>query len=179
MKRQYQAGETFPDFTFDTPWKSGLSLYQEMGEAPCVLMFLRYYGCSTCQLEMRYLIRDYPQFAEKGVKVFVVLQSEPETLREQAAPDYFPYTIICDPEQKLYRDFAIGSNPHPDQLSPRLQEKIREARSLGIQHGKFEGNEAQSPATFVLDPEKHIRYVWYGVESIDVPSNQELLRMFP
>ena len=77
----------------------------------------------------------------------------------------------------MYQDFAIGSNPHPEQLSARLQEKIQEARSLGIQHGKFEGNEAQSPATFVLDPDKTIRYVWYGVESIDVPSSQELLRI--
>ena len=140
-------------------------------------MFLRYYGCSTCQLEMHRLIQDYPKFAAKGAKVFVVLQSEPETLREQSAEDYFPYTIICDPKQELYQACEIGSNPHPDIRSAELEKRVQEARALGIRHGKNEGNEAQSPATFVLAGDQTIRYAWYGVESIDVPANEELLNL--
>lgn len=165
------------NFTFDSPWKTNLDFYQETEGRHCVLMFLRYYGCSTCQLEMHGLIQDYPKFAAKGAKVFVVLQSEPETLREQSAEDYFPYTIICDPKQELYRACEIGVNPHPEVRSEKLQKRVQEARALGIQHGKFEGIEAQSPATFVLKEDKTIQYAWYGVESVDVPENEELLQL--
>lgn len=177
MGQKYEAGMKMFDFTFNSPWNENLDFYQETEGRPCVLMFLRYYGCSTCQLEMHRLIQDYPKFAAKGAKVFVVLQSEPETLREQSAENYFPYTIICDPKQELYQACEIGSNPHPEIRSAELEKRVQEARALGIRHGKNEGNEAQSPATFVLAGDQTIRYAWYGVESIDVPANEELLNL--
>lgn len=164
-----------PDFTYQTPWSGELDFHRDRGDSRACVMFLRYYGCSTCQLEMRELRRQSADFGRLGVKLYVVLQSQPDTLRSATPEDWFPYQIICDPDQVLYHKFSIGSNPSPDQMSPRLLHRVQQARSEGIVHGKFEGNEAQSPATFLLDEAGVIRYAWYGVESSDVPTSAELL----
>ena len=171
-----EVGMQMPDFAYETPWAKK-TLSESTDGRKSVVLFLRYLGCSTCQLNLRKLIRDYPKFRELGAEVLVVLQSEPETIREQAQEGFFPYDIICDPSQELYHRFEIGSNPHPEIKSEKLVARIAEARAEGITHGKFEGNEAQSPATFVLDENRMITYAWYGVESIDVPENEELLAL--
>ncbi len=165
------------DFNFVTPWKNKQNFYQEIDGKMCCLFFLRYLGCSTCQLEIHNLIHDYPKFMAKGVKVFVVLQSDPQTLRDETKESDIPFDIICDPEQSLYKMCDIGSNPNPDVHSEKLTQKIKEARALGISHGKFEGNEAQSPATFIIDKDKKVIFSFYGVESVDVPDHEELLNL--
>ncbi|MCD8009723.1 MAG: redoxin domain-containing protein [Lachnospiraceae bacterium] len=164
------------DFDYETPWEKK-NFYKTVHGKPCCLMFLRYYGCSTCQLSIRKLMKSYGKIQEMGAELLIVLQSEPETIRGQAEQGYFPFDIICDLQQELYRRCEIGENPHPDQQSERLQEKIQEARSLGIQHGKFEGNELQAPATVVMNQNQMITYVWYGEESIDVPEEEELFQL--
>lgn len=177
MSVKLAEGMKLPDFTFQTPWRKGASFLADSAGSCVCLMFLRYYGCSTCQLEIHELIEQHPALEKLGVKLYVVLQSDPETLRQEGDQEDFPFDIICDPEQALYHTFQIGSNPDPEHMSAKLADRVAQARACGIVHGKFEGNEAQSPATFLLDREGVIRYAWYGVESADVPTGNELLQL--
>ena len=62
-------------------------------------------------------------------------------------------------------------------LIPILKKDLSEARSLGIQHGRYEGNEAQLPATFILDEHQNILYAKYGIDSVDIPEHADLLRL--
>ena len=45
-----------------------------------VLIFLRYYGCPVCQMEMAKIKQEIDLVSKKGGRVFIVLQSAPETL---------------------------------------------------------------------------------------------------
>lgn len=177
MGKQYQVGDKIPDFNFATPWKSKCNFYEETAGKKKVVFFLRYYGCSTCQLEIHNLIQAYPQFEAKGAKVYVVLQSEPEILRSQTEEKEIPFDIICDPEQSLYKMMNIGSYDPQQPHSEKLTRKIREARALGINHGKFEGNEQQLPATFIVDGQHKIILAHYGTESVDIPETEDILRL--
>ena len=49
------AGQTMPDFTYDTPFASGRTLTETVQkvEGKTALVFLRYYGCTLCQLDIR------------------------------------------------------------------------------------------------------------------------------
>jgi Peroxiredoxin len=166
-----------PDFSFVTPWKGNRDFYEETAGKKTVVFFLRYYGCSTCQLEIHNIIKDYPRFAAKGAKVFVVLQSDPETLRSETEEKQIPFEIICDPEQALYKMLNIGAYDSPPPRSEKLERKIKEARALGITHGKYEGNEQQLPATFIIDGQHQIVFAHYGKESVDIPEHEDLLRL--
>ncbi|KIL42275.1 hypothetical protein SD70_01730 [Gordoniibacillus kamchatkensis] len=166
------------DFDYSTAWSSGLRFYDQLEGRQNILLFLRYYGCTVCQLQIAKLIEGYGQFIENNVKVFVVLQSPPETIREQVNQEDIPFTIICDPLQSLYRLYDVGAAGSKEELgSPALMEKLEEIRIRGIQHGKYEGNEMQLPAAFIINEGGVIQYVHYGTDAGDVPSVEQLIAL--
>ena len=175
MGKKLRVGDKVFDFNYQTPWEKGLDFRDVTSGHLVCLMFLRYYGCSTCQLELRELTRQYPRLKKLDVKLLVVLQSQPETMRLSTPRNLFPFEIICDPDRNLYFYFDIGDNPAPEIMSERLKQRVAQANQQGIVHGLYEGNELQAPATFLLDQQGIARYVWYGKESSDVPTGAELV----
>ena len=111
---------------------------------------------------------------------FVVFQSEKETLQEVYAEKRPPFTYICDPSMALYRQFEIGdqdrrySDPVLDAKKAANKEKMA---ALGLVHGKYEGNEEQAPACFILDKDMNVVYSHYGINSVDVPYVAELAEL--
>jgi len=171
-------GMEAPDFNFNTPWRKDLNFYQFITGKSNFLFFLRYYGCTICQLEIHHLIKDYPKFAEKEAQVLVVLQSDPNLIKEEVKEKEIPFTIICNPSQSLYELYqvkpALGK---PEQPSPGLLKKREEVRELGITHGAYEGNELQLPATFFINQEKMIEFAYYGSDNADIPAHDRLLAL--
>ncbi|MBQ7081980.1 MAG: hypothetical protein IJM93_00350, partial [Oscillospiraceae bacterium] len=59
----------------------------------------------------------------------------------------------------------------------KWQAKIEKVRASGFVHGKYEGNEQQLPAMFVVDPDGTVIYAHYAENSIDMPSVDEMLEI--
>ena len=57
-RRRLSVGETMPDFTYATPYDGEKDLYEALGDKPMMLLFLRYYGCPVCQLDLRMLTKE-------------------------------------------------------------------------------------------------------------------------
>ncbi len=172
------AGQIMPDFAFQTPFQTNLSLYSILNGKKTGLLFLRYYGCTVCQLDMRRLAQGYEQITATGGQVLVVLQSDPALIREQVAEGDLPFTIICDPDQKLYQQFGIPAAASMEELvSGNSMAKIAELKGTGLTHGKYEGNEQQLPAFFVVDAERKITHAHYGKNLADVPNVAEMARL--
>jgi len=173
-----KVGMKAPDFDFITPWKEENNFYNCIEGKKSFLIFLRYYGCRTCQLEMLNLIDDCQKFTDKGAQLFVVLQSDPKVIRDQVKEEEIPFTIICDTYQSFYKKYDVkAAEKAPDQLSAGLLKKIEQAEKIGLVHGAYEGNELQLPATFLINSNKEIEFVYYGKDSADVPDNDELLAL--
>lgn len=170
-----QAGDIMQDFTFDTAWRTGCSLYEETESKPCCLIFLRYQGCTVCQLKIHELVHDFHMFEKKNVKLLVILQSAPETIRAEMEEHALPFEIVCDPKETLYKQFDIGSFDPQVPRSEHLQQRIQQARALGFVHGAYEGNELQLPAAFVLDANHRVLLAHYGLDGADVPDQPTLL----
>lgn len=74
-------GEVMPNFTYDTPFATGLTLSDTVQKTPkTALLFLRYYGCTLCQYDIHQLAENYHQITDVGGQVIVVLQSDPAGL---------------------------------------------------------------------------------------------------
>lgn len=169
-------GDKIPDFSFDTAFESGKTFYEGL-EGPTYLWFLRYYGCTVCQVDIYHLQQRYAEFREKGAKVMVVLQSRQEVVAGEFQPDQLPFDIICDPEMKLYQKFEIV--PAKSMLglaSFGLLKKAKEAKKLGFAHGEYEGNEQQLPALFLIDPKGTVKLAHYAKNITDIPSLDEMLK---
>lgn len=175
-----EPGQIMPDFEYVTPFSGEHTLAQTAAKAPkTALVFLRYWGCPLCQYDIHLLAQAHESITAHGGQLFVVLQSDPAGLAEQlGAPDKLPFSIICDPEQKLYKDFCIEPAASMAKMADlKMVGKIVRATKMGIKHGAYEGDEQQLPAAFVVDGERKVLYAHYARSVSDMPDAAELARL--
>lgn len=173
-------GAQMPDFTFDTPFERGRTLAQTAAQVTgkTALVFLRYYGCTLCQYDIHQFAQAHDKIAATGGQMLVVLQSDPDKLAAQLGPEDLPFEIVCDPEQKLYKEFEIPAAPSMAKMADlKTMGKIAKATAGGFKHGDYEGEELQLPAAFVLGPDRVLSYAHYGVSAGDVPTPEELAEL--
>lgn len=169
-------GDVMEDFVVSTPYRERISLSDAMEGSAAVLYFLRYYGCTLCQLDMHTIASDHPRYKERGLKVLVVLQSAPETIREQLNENYEPFMVICDEDQTLYKQLGIEPAKSKEELiGGDSADKVAQARTEGFTHGKYEGEELQLPAVFVLDKDRKVLLSHYGSNAADIPNVETVL----
>lgn len=173
------AGDVMPDFTFDTPFEQGRTLLETLKAAPkTAVLFLRYYGCTLCQMDIHHLAENYGKITGAGGQLLLVLQSEPEVVSGQIEKDTLPFGIICDPDQKLYKKFGIQAAEDMRAMADgKAFAKMAEAAVKGYQHGKYEGNELQLPAAFVVDGNGKVAYAHYGKTVSDFPDVEKLAEL--
>jgi len=169
MYSKLTLGNKAPDFKFTTPWDGEVNFYYAVGDNSAVLIFLRYYGCPVCRMEMAKIKQDIDLVMEKGGSVFVVLQSAPETIASLIKKDDFPFTIICDPQEKIFQLYGVKAGGIIKYLHPAGLIAALRATCRGFMHGKFEGNETQLPAAFAMTADKIIKYAHYGENISDLP----------
>lgn len=171
------AGQNMPDFTFHTAFEEGKTLYGELSGKTFV-WFLRYYGCTLCQVDLHALKTNYDKFTEKGARVIVVMQSAPSVIAAEIAQGDLPFEIVCDETMALYKRFEIlPAKSKLGMASLAIVGKAKQAKELGFEHGAYEGDELQLPALFLLDREGKIEYAHYGKNVTDIPSIPEMLGM--
>lgn len=167
-------GEKMPDFTAAGVFGSAKLLSSRVGKGKTAIVFLRYYGCTLCQYDIHTYAEHYQEIVGDTGKLFVVLQSTPESIKKQMTRETLPFEILCDPEEKLYKEFEI--NPAKDMAElggGNVADKVAEARKRFL-HGDYEGEELQLPAAFVVQSDLTITYARYGKDGADVPTPQEL-----
>lgn len=173
---QIKKDELMKDFTYNTAYTNGKSYLESKGDKIGVLMFLRYYGCTICQLDIMEFNQLYEEFQKLGVDVKIVLQSSPEIIKKADEEAKIKFEIICDPNQELYNYFEIKAAATIEELKAgNIVEKVTEARSHGFSHGEYEGNELQLPAAFIIGKDNKVIYSHYGQDGADIPRAKEVL----
>ena len=161
-----------PDFTFDTPWEQHLEFHKSIEGTMAVLFFLRYLGCPICQSKISEIRHDAEQFRAKGASVFVVLQSDPAVVRAALEDDEaMPFTIICDPEQAIFKRYGVEPGNIFHYIAPSVIMKSIRASRGGFARGLKEGNELQRPAVFIIDRQKTVAFAYHGKNIGDLPEN--------
>ncbi len=171
-----QVGDVMPDFLFDTPFSRGNTLVQAMGGVKTAIVFLRYYGCTLCRLDLAQYKAGYTALQQAGGQLLVVLQSDADLLRQELeGQNSFPFDIVCDPKGDLYQQFEIlPAESKVKMAGPGTMVKIAKATAAGHHHGRYEGDELQLPAAFVLDADRHVLFAHYAKTVDDVPTIREL-----
>lgn len=166
-------GDKLDDLGYATPWGTGT--LSDNGGKSTLLIFLRYYGCTICQLDLANLRARYGEITAAGGRALVVLQSDGAGVAAQIGPDHFPFEIICDPDQALYRRFGVAPALSMEKMaSTAVLKKIGAARAAGFTHGAYEGNELQLPAVLMLDAGLTVRKAHYGADPGDLPTVDEM-----
>ncbi len=180
-------GDKMPNFTFNTQSRTGVTIDEAVkGKKKTVFWVLRYIGCTVCRYDVHVISQRYQEFLDKDAQVYVVMQSDPQVVRDDLAksPDPIPVEIICDTDQNIYKTLNIetwgepGSKPVLDeQTMGRLKTKGAAAAEAGFTHGKYEGSEEQLPAMFITDDKGVVEYAHYGKDIMDMPTVDEVLAL--
>ena len=177
-----QVNETFPVFDFSTAYEDDLNS-KDVLKGKTVFWFLRYIGCTVCRYDVHLLQQRYDEFVNKGAQVFVVMQSDRQHVRKdlESTDTRLPFSIICDPEQKIYQLLEIVPAESMEALKAGVEEQLKEkggkARELGFVHGDYEGNEQQLPALFIVNEDGTVAYAHYAKNIMDMPKIDEVLSL--
>lgn len=174
------------DFTFNTPFKKGLKLSEEVKKADrTFLIFLRYFGCTSCQMDMIDLAAEYESFKKKNAQVLVVLQSRGEIAKDGSERFDLPFDIVCDPDAGIYKLYDVKSagskeglrdKATPEMLD-RFTKKMSRKEELGLEHGEYEGDEYQLPGYFIIDKDMNLLKSHRAVSIADMPLADEYLEL--
>lgn len=166
-------GDTIENFSYENALSQKKS-FHEILTGPTILWFMRYIGCTACQVDLHDLEQQLPELKRRGIQVVIVLQSTPQSIRQQR-PEGMPFEVICDPEGQLYRKFdVLPAKSKMTMLSVQLPKKLSRAKSLGLSHGEYEGNEQQLPALFLLNDQGKVVYTRYAKTLTDLPDVEDL-----
>lgn len=171
MPGKLSVGDQAPDFIFATPWNNQSNFHKIIGYHNVALIFLRYIG----QVEMSNIKRNITLLSGKNAMVFVVLQSNPETVASICNQADWPFTIICDPQAKIFKLYHVEAGGIFKYFYPAGLVAAIKAIIAGNKHGKFEDKETQLPASFIINTNKIIKYAYYGKWINDVPSLETMV----
>ena len=174
-------GDRFPNFPVQTLYNSA-SQANELFDAPkTVLWCLRYIGCTVCRYDIHIAASRYEEVKAKGAKIVFMLQSDKDLLAEELKDVPLPFDVICDPEMKIYKALDIQPAATVEELlgpdPEKLKKKGAAATALGFSHGKYEGDEMQLPAMFIVDASGIVETAIYAEDITGLPTLDELLEI--
>lgn len=173
-----EVGQYMPNFLYNTPYNENINYLDNIKGKKAVLLFLRYYGCTVCQLELMEIQENIVEFNKRNIDIKVVLQSSIENMKINLEKKPLDYEIICDPLGELYKKFHIKPAKSKIKLGGgNTLKKIQRARKAGLKHGEYEGDELQLPAVFIVDELGKIIYSHYAKNVADIPSAKDILNI--
>jgi len=180
-------GDKMPNFTFNTQKRENVTIEDIVkGKKKTVFWVLRYIGCTVCRYDVHVISQRYQEFLDKDAQVFVVMQSDPQVVRDDLAksPINIPIEIICDTDMNIYKTLNIetwgeaGSKPVMDEAAmAKIAVKGKAAAEAGFSHGQYEGLEEQLPAMFITDDQGVVTYAHYAKDIMDMPVVDDVLAM--
>lgn len=176
MAKGLNINDMAPEFNLQDAQGNSFNLSDLAGK-PVALLFMRYVGCPVCQMDTIEYKQQYQALKDAGLEVVMIFQSSLDNLQRYSVQEVLPFTTLSDPKRKIYKaygaEWGIGGFLSLKNLSPI----VRSVKS-GHRHGKFEGNEFQYPAAFIIDADGRIRFSHYGKTVTDAINPQTLLNQF-
>lgn len=170
--------EKMENFTVRTLMNGETKLSDIIAEGKTAIIFLRYYGCTLCQYDIYIYNKYYEEIVPASGKILIVLQSSIKNIESSLEGKNLKTDIIADNNLEMYRKLKIMPAKSKEELvDENTVKKIIEARKL-FSHGEYEGEELQLPAVFIVNKDLEILYKKYGESAGDVPTPQELKKLF-
>jgi peroxiredoxin len=168
-------GEKAPLFVIPDVNGVEFSLSEYAGKKNVVLVFLRYLGCPICQMTLADLKNEYGRFTAKDAEVVAFVQSPPETIRKSGDASAFPFRLIPDEDERIYKLYRVGVTNIFGLVNPNVLRQGLKAMLKGHRQGKKEGNTFQVPGEFIIDKNGVLRLARTGKDAGDNMPVDELL----
>jgi len=157
---QRQAQKTpAPDFTATTIDGKAFRLSDLKGKK-IFLAFYRNGACALCNLRVHELSQRQKDFDNAGIVMVAVFESSVEDMKPYVGKQKLDFTLLSDPEGKLYQLYAVTTSPelvNKVMSSPTTAERVAKADAAGFKLTPQEGsNFFRIPADVLIDKDRNI-----------------------
>ena len=168
-------GAKIQPFTFTDQTGATKNFPDDFKGGKTAIFFLRHLGCPLCKAKIAELKAASARFQAASVSLVVVVQSTVKRVREFADQEKIPYLLVADREKILYNRFEVRRGGLKEFTAPAAFAATVRAALQGHMHGRFEGDEFQVPAAFLLSPQAEVLFAHYGKDISDFGKVDELL----
>jgi peroxiredoxin len=160
-------GTAAPDFETENLRGEPLRLSALRGE-PVWLAFFRFASCPLCNYRVHEMIERWSMFEGRGFHLVGVFQSPAQRLRDFVATQDPPFTLVADPEMKLYALYGLESSILGAMTPNVVATGARAATTRGIKLlGVPDGPAMRLPGDYLIDRRGVIRTVYKGKDIAD------------
>ncbi len=117
------------------------------------------------------------EFDRRGVSVVIISFAEPTTLVPYQEQHRWPFTILADPERKVYRAFELKRFSWFRVFSPPVLKLYFKLWRRGLKQEAYGGEDIyQSGGDFLLDSAGNVLYAYRSRSPADRPAPEKLLQ---
>ena len=176
----YKKGDNISNKTLTDVYGDSLKIIPSKGFTH--LQFRRFSGCPICNLHLRSFASQNEKLLEWKVNEIVIFHSPQQELSPFV--NDLPFSIIADPEKKLYRQFGVESS-WKSIFTPRILKAVLKGSIFSFWEMIFKGKPLPPikphggsygvPADFLISEEGEIIACKYGKHADDQWSVEELI----
>ena len=143
--------------------------FNELAGGKTYIGFLRNVDCLFCNLRVNSLLKDVRSLKEKGLRVILFIQNDPELIKDVLLSGRdLPFFIIADPRMKFYKKFGVETSLLGLMLSMFNIGKIKNGLKMGLGIKFFQrGKMNLMPADFLINENLTIKKAYYGQNTGD------------
>ena len=166
--------DTAPDFKSQDYLGNVINL-KDFRDHKIFLSFFRGATCPFCNLRLNQLIKVYPEFKSRKIKIIAVFAASKEEILAYGGQQNAPFTIIADPTLSMYKKYGIEESSFG-----MLRAMINPLKMLKVMFSEYFNMKSIKdrpilPADFLIDEEKKIYSIYYGRDFGDHIPIQEVL----
>ena len=102
-----RVGDAAPDFTLKDQDGSDVTLSEQVGDTPVVLVFYPRASSPVCTKQMCSLRNDWGKLSDKA-KVFGLSYDPPADLKKFKQDDNLPFTLLSDPNKEVAKKYGVA-----------------------------------------------------------------------
>lgn len=174
---RWKVGQTVPDFSFTDSDGNASTFKNKLKEGKVYLTFYRYASCPFCNLRVHQVIQRAEEFKAAGLVVVGVFESGKKIYDKYAGKQKPPFTIILDPDKKIYQLFRVEKSWLGVLRTFFFHGGgIVKAMTKGFIPGAMDGSADRMVADFILDSSGKIEVAHYGKHAGDHLPIEEVLK---
>lgn len=177
---QIQVGSAAPDLDLETLSGSWEPLSAHWEETPCVLVFLRHFGCPATLRRLERLDDEIPGMRDCGIRILLVCQADPIRARSFFEGYQLDAAVLCDSSLNAYSAYGLREGTVSEVLFDAPRSDRAHSRETGrrmMKESREEGrrlvdNHWLLPGEFVIAPDGTVCLAYRYQHIADFPDSR-------
>lgn len=158
LERAKQIGDLAPDFSLENAAGKSVTLSEQLKNGPVVLIWYRGGWCPYCNLTLRALQNELPQFEAAGATLIALTPELPDQSMSTAEKNELEFEVLSDVDSEVARDFGVVFK-----LTKEVAKLYADKFNLAAYNGN-DSDELPLAATYIIDTDRTIRFAFLNAD---------------